>query len=92
MDKQEQKVKAPVKHRPVPKTSSLRMLEDFEAADKIKEQLSQKLKLRGFQDPKKTAILLGPNLFMVLRDMYLEVDPEGDFTSFVTHYQKESCK
>lgn len=90
MDKQEQKVKAPPK--PVPKKRSVGMLEAFEASDEVKEQLSQKLKLRGFQDPKKTATLLGPNLFMVLRDMYLEVDPKGDFTSFIAFYQKAGRK
>lgn len=88
----EQEPKAKIRPKLPTETQILPMLRDFKVEDEIKEVLSEKLKLRGFHDPKKTVALLGPNLFMALRDIYLEVDAEGDYTSFVAHYQKESLK
>ncbi len=68
------------------------IIKDFQVPVKVKEGLSKKILERNFQDPKRTCQLLRENLFATMRDLYLEVDPKGDPTAFVTHYQKESLK
>ena len=72
------------------KNTILPFLRDLEVDEKIKANLTVVLNMKGFQDPKTTALRLGQNLFPTMRDVYLEVDPKGDPTRFTSYYQKAS--
>ncbi len=66
----------------------LPFLEELEVSNEVREKLSMNLRGKGLQDPLKSSKILGQNLFEVLRDVYLEVDSTGDFSSFIAVYQR----